>query len=68
MAAFVFTFPQEMAPHLSLILRLSSIEVNGAELQYHSQPMDGCGAIFGRKQLCVSNTPFTLQQNSQVFI
>lgn len=43
------------APHLSmgcLILHLDPIKVNGAELQYHTQPVDGWGAVFGGKQPC----------------
>lgn len=31
---------------LCLVLRLSTIEVNGADPQYRIQPVDMCGAVF----------------------
>lgn len=34
---------------LCLASELSSLEVNGAKLQYHTQPVDRCVAVFGRK-------------------
>lgn len=32
------------------VLQLRSINVNGVELQYQTQPTSRCGAVYGRKQ------------------
>lgn len=45
---------------LCLVLQLSSIEVNGTELQCHTQPVDMCGALLGQKQPCFSKPGLSL--------
>lgn len=36
------------------VLQLSSMAVNEAQLQYHTRPLNKCGAVFGRHQTCFS--------------
>lgn len=38
---------------LCLALQFGAIEVNEAKLQMHTQSVDRCGAVLGRKQPCV---------------
>lgn len=39
---------------LCLVLQHSLIKKNRVELQYHTQPVDWCGAVCGRKRPCLN--------------
>lgn len=59
---WLFSFKNSATPFhgLWLVLQHLSIELNSAELQYHTQPEDMCGAVF-------QNSGFVILDNLQLW-